>query len=204
MKNLFATAGNNPKKPRADLAGIQHLQRRLDEASLEVVLANPVQARRFARSMGQLAKTDRIDAAMLALFGRLPDRRRALPLEPNLQHLKDLVAARAACVEDRVDRRKRIAAFGPVPVAAALGRFNDAAEREIGVLANALLRDDRPWQPLVPEYLTTPDAPSPPSSPGRNLRPNLWPEGKRPDSRSLLPIPEKSLTSDRRLVSKSV
>ena len=91
------------------------LHRCLDEAGLEVVLANPLQARQFARSMGRLAKTDRIDAAMLALFGRLPDRRRALPLEHNLQQLKDLVAARAACVEDRANRRKRIADdSGPV------------------------------------------------------------------------------------------
>ena len=89
------------------------LHRRLDE----VVLANPLQTRQFARSMGRLAKTDRIDAAMLALFGRLPDRRRALPLEHNLQQLKDLVAARAACVEDRANRRKRLAEFGPGPAA---------------------------------------------------------------------------------------
>ena len=114
------------------------LHRCLDETGLEVVLANPLQARQFARSMGRLAKTDRIDAAMLALFGRLPDRRRALPLEHNLQQLKDLVAARAACVEDRANRRKRIAEFGPGPAAAALGRLNDAAEREIGVLDQAI------------------------------------------------------------------
>ena len=114
------------------------LHRCLDETGLEVVLANPLQARQFARSMGRLAKTDRIDAAMLALFGRLPDRRRALPLEHNLQQLKDLVAARAACVEDRANRRKRIAEFGPWLAAAALGRLNDAAEREIGVLDQAI------------------------------------------------------------------
>ncbi len=108
------------------------LHRCLDETGLEVVLANPLQARQFARSMGRLAKTARIDAAMLALFGRLPDRRH------NLQQLKDLVAARAACVEDRANRRKRIAEFGPGLVAAALGRLNDAAEREIGVLDQAI------------------------------------------------------------------
>ena len=92
------------------------------------------------RSRGRLAKTARIDAAMLALFGRLPDRRRALPLEHNLQQLKDLVAARAACVEDRANRRKRIAEFGPGPTAAALGRLNDATEREIGVLDQAIAK----------------------------------------------------------------
>ena len=116
------------------------LQRCLDEAGLEIVLADPLQARQFARSMGRLAKTDRIDAAMLALFGRLPGRRRALPLEPNLQQLKDLLSARAACVEDRTNRRKRIAEFDPGPAAAALGRLNEATDREIGVLDQAIAK----------------------------------------------------------------
>ena len=116
------------------------LQRCLDEAGLEIVLADPLQARQFARSMGRLAKTDRIDAAMLALFGRLPGRRRALPLERNLQQLKDLLSARAACVEDRTNRRKRIAEFGPGPAAAALGRLNEATDREIGVLDQTIAK----------------------------------------------------------------
>ena len=116
------------------------LQRCLDEAGLEIVLADPLQARQFARSMGRLAKTDRIDAAMLALFGRLPGRRRALPLERNLQQLKDLLSARTACVEDRTNRRNRIAEFGPGPAAAALGRLNEATDREIGVLDQAIAK----------------------------------------------------------------
>ena len=62
------------------------------------------------------------------------------PWNPNLQQLKDLVAARAACVQDRVNRRKRIAAFGPGPATAALGRLNDAAEREIAVLDQAIAK----------------------------------------------------------------
>src|SRR5690606_36479771 len=38
-------------------------------AGLPVVIVNPRQVRDFARSMGELAKTDRIDARMLALYG---------------------------------------------------------------------------------------------------------------------------------------
>ncbi len=114
------------------------LHRCLAEAGLEVVLADPLQARQFARSLGQLAKTARIDAAMPALFGRLPDRRPALPLERNIQQLKDLVSARAACVQDRVNRRKRIAELEPGPAVAALGRLNQATDREIGVLDRAI------------------------------------------------------------------
>ncbi len=41
----------------------------LAEAGIPVVVANPRQVRDFARATGQLAKTDRIDARVLALFG---------------------------------------------------------------------------------------------------------------------------------------
>src|SRR5690349_23806178 len=37
-------------------------------AGLPIVVVNPRQVRDFAKALGQLAKTDRIDARMLALF----------------------------------------------------------------------------------------------------------------------------------------
>lgn len=53
---------------------------RLDQAGLAVAVVNPRQVRDFARSLGQLAKTDRIDAAMLARYGeRLRPQPRARP-----------------------------------------------------------------------------------------------------------------------------
>jgi len=54
----------------------------LAAARLPVVVANPRQVRDFARATGQLAKTDRIDADTLALFGeRVRPEPRALPDE---------------------------------------------------------------------------------------------------------------------------
>jgi transposase len=41
----------------------------LQTKRLPVVIVNPRQVRDFARATGQLAKTDRIDARILALFG---------------------------------------------------------------------------------------------------------------------------------------
>jgi transposase len=50
--------------------GYEHLVvAALAAAGLPVVVANPRQVRDFGRAVGQLAKTDRIDAALLALFG---------------------------------------------------------------------------------------------------------------------------------------
>ena len=52
----------------------------LAAAGIPVVVANPRQVRNFARATGQLAKTDRLDARMLALFAeRIRPEVRALP-----------------------------------------------------------------------------------------------------------------------------
>lgn len=56
----------------------------LADAELPVVLINALQTRRFAQAMGTLAKTDPIDARMLALYGeRMNPKPRPLP---NKQH----------------------------------------------------------------------------------------------------------------------
>ena len=52
------------------------LARALDRAGIAVAVANPRQARDFAKACGLLAKTDRIDARVLALFAERSSRRR--------------------------------------------------------------------------------------------------------------------------------
>jgi len=54
----------------------------LRAAELPVVIVNPRRVRQFARSIGQLAKTDALDARVLALYGeRLQPPVRELPDE---------------------------------------------------------------------------------------------------------------------------
>ncbi|MCY4597443.1 MAG: transposase [Bryobacterales bacterium] len=49
----------------------RNLHQCLFDAAIETVLVNPLCSRRFAEALGQLAKNDRVDAAMLARFGCL-------------------------------------------------------------------------------------------------------------------------------------
>jgi transposase len=71
----------------------------LAAASLPVVVINPRQARDFAKATGQLAKTDRIDAQMLALFAeRVQPAVRRLPDEET-QALEALLVRRRQIVE---------------------------------------------------------------------------------------------------------
>ncbi len=80
----------------------------LAEAGLPVVVANPRQVRDFARATGKLAKTDRIDARVLALFAeRIRPQVRALPDE-EAQELTALLARRRQLIEMMVAEKHRV------------------------------------------------------------------------------------------------
>lgn len=71
----------------------------LNAAALPVMVINPRQIRDFARAMGRLAKTDRIDAEVIALFAaRLRPSLRPLPDEQTVA-LSEMVARRRQIVE---------------------------------------------------------------------------------------------------------
>jgi transposase len=80
----------------------------LAEAELPVVVVNPRQVRDFARATGELAKTDAIDARLLALFGeRLRPAVRALPGETT-QQLDALSTRRRQLLEMRTAEEQRL------------------------------------------------------------------------------------------------
>ncbi len=71
----------------------------LSQAGLPVVKINPRQVREFARCLGRLAKTDQIDAQVLALYAqRMTPAIRALPTR-DLQRFQALLARRRQLVE---------------------------------------------------------------------------------------------------------
>jgi transposase len=72
----------------------------LSQAGLPVALVNPKRVRHFARALGQLAKTDRLDATVLANFGRLTE-----PL------LVRLPSAQEEALAVLVNRRREVVAM---------------------------------------------------------------------------------------------
>jgi len=81
----------------------------LAAAGLPVVVANPRQVRAFAKAMGILAKTDNIDAHVLALFAeRVRPPIRPLPDEA-LRMLDALLTRRRQLIEMLVAERNRLA-----------------------------------------------------------------------------------------------
>jgi transposase len=78
-------------------------------AGLPVAVVNPKQVRDFAKAMGILAKTDRIDARVLALFAqRIRPQVRALPSEDQ-RDLAELLGRRSQLVTMRAQEQTRLA-----------------------------------------------------------------------------------------------
>ncbi len=73
----------------------------LDKAGLRFSKMNPRQTRRFAEASGRLAKTDRIDAQMLAHFGAVLRPKPSTLPSTGVRKLTELVMARKALVKER-------------------------------------------------------------------------------------------------------
>jgi len=73
--------------------------RALQGAGMPVAVINPRQARDFARAQGRLAKTDAIDARVLACFGAAVRPSPLPPIEPGRDALAGLVARRRQLVD---------------------------------------------------------------------------------------------------------
>jgi len=87
----------------------------LAAAGLPVVVANPRQVRDFARATGQLAKTDRLDAGILALFAERV-RPTARPLPDAAAQLLDAVLTRRRQLLEMLVAEKNRLGFAPKPV----------------------------------------------------------------------------------------
>jgi transposase len=77
-------------------------------AGLPVAVVNPRQVRDFAKSLGKLAKTDRLDAEVLARFAQaIRPEARYLP-DPQARELQALVSRRKQVIEIRVSEKNRL------------------------------------------------------------------------------------------------
>ena len=96
---VFEATGAYHRQPEAALAA----------SGIPFAEVNPRQARRFAEATGRLAKTDRVDAAMLAKMGAVLELERRTPPDKTLHELRELLAARRALIKDRTAARTRLA-----------------------------------------------------------------------------------------------
>lgn len=94
----------------------QGLLRAAWAAGRQVALVPAQRVRSFARSLGQQAKTDRIDARVLALYAQRVQPVPTPPSDENHRLLRALVARRRVLVAIRADERKRLLQAACAPV----------------------------------------------------------------------------------------
>lgn len=83
------------------------LEKALTQAGRRFAKINPRQARDFAKAIGQAAKTDRLDASLLARMGALLQVKPSPPWDENLAELRELAVARNGLIKDRTAAKNR-------------------------------------------------------------------------------------------------
>jgi transposase len=102
----------------------------LAAAGLPVVVANPRQVRNFARATGQLAKTDRLDARILALFAeRVRPEVRVLP--DDAARLLDALLTRRRQVSGMIVAERNRQGFAPPPLKKSIEKHIRWLQREL-------------------------------------------------------------------------
>lgn len=104
----------------------------LGAAGLPVAVVNPAQVRAFARALGQRAKTDPVDAWLIARFAEAtrPERRPLPDIEQRF--LSDLVGRRRQILQMLVAERQRLGRTRQPSLTKSLKRLIAALEKELG------------------------------------------------------------------------
>jgi transposase len=131
----------------------------LAAAGLPVVVINPAQIRAFARALGKRAKTDPIDAAVIAHFAAATKPElRPLPDEAT-QHLADLLARRRQIIAMMVAERQRLARTGQPRLRRSIARLLEALQRELSEIDTGVDEDIRgspAWREKEELYASVP------------------------------------------------
>ena len=79
-----------------------------NKAGLPVVICNPGHVRSFAKSVGRVAKTDKLDAMDIARFGEATEPRLSSIKPEKLRAISDLMVVRSQCLEMSTMQKNRL------------------------------------------------------------------------------------------------
>jgi transposase len=124
------------------------------DAGLPVALVQPGRVRYFAKGLGILAKTDRIDARVLRRFGELAAPRLLERRSKHEAELRDLVACRRQLVQTRAQQYNRRSSTFSRAALRSIDAVVAALDRQVGSLDKQIRRlldaDDRSGKRRLP------------------------------------------------------
>jgi transposase len=133
------------RRPRAivlEATGKWHrpAHRSLHAGGLPVAVADPYRVRQFAKASGIVAKTDRLDARVLARFAEVMAPPVRPPAPQAREDLAELVTAREAAVAEQTALKNQRVAAASAFLRAQLGRRINALDRHVAALERECLR----------------------------------------------------------------
>ncbi len=118
----------------------RHVHRSLAASGIAVAVIDPFRVRMFAKAQGILAKTDRLDARVLAQFAAIMAPLSRPPAPQDLQELAELVVARASAVEAQTALKNQFAAAHGKFLKRQLARCIERADKDIAALDGEILK----------------------------------------------------------------
>jgi transposase len=118
-------------------------------AGVPAALVNPRQVRDFAKAMGRLAKTDRLDARTLCDFGLRVQPAPRPPPSPELQELQALARRRGQLIEMRVAEQNRLSLADGRKVRRSITAHIEWLKKQLKGVdddIDRLLKDSKTWQ----------------------------------------------------------
>jgi len=163
-KGKFQTIDNLPKAIRRFVSSLtpqtvaqviiestggleQPVVRALSDASISVALINPARVRHFAKATGLYAKTDRLDAYVLAEYGKNIELRPYIPPSDEETELSDLGSRRRQLLEMIVAEKNRYQAMARLQET--IGKhltWLEAEVKEVEAKIEALLEGSDEWK----------------------------------------------------------
>jgi transposase len=114
--------------------------RSLSQSGIAVAVVNPLRSRLFAEAIGTRAKTDRVDAKMLAILGEALGPKAIPPNSQTLEALQELVHARNAATAERTALSNRRAASHTAFLKAEINRRLKSLDCHIERLATEIAK----------------------------------------------------------------
>jgi transposase len=138
----------------------RHVQRSLAASAIPVAVVDPFRVRMFAKAQGIFAKTDRLDARVLALFAALMAPAVRPPAPQALAELAELVTARISAVEAQTALKNQRSAATVKFLQRQLDRRIERGDKDIAALDAAILRRIEADQGLLRRYAILTSIPS--------------------------------------------
>ena len=138
----------------------RHAHRSLVASAVPVAIVDPFRVRMFAKAQGVFAKTDRLDARVLASFAAMMDPSMRPPAPQTMAELAELVVARASAVEAQAALKNQLGAAECKFLKRQIERRIDRAGNDIAALEGEILKRIKADSGLTRRYAILTSIPS--------------------------------------------